>query len=111
MYYKISLPKNNKILKDSLLKHFEQLEINHKSARGEIRNISLHCKYDFTSGDLDKFYSEEIEIYLKLDEETDNVKEFIQDYRFQKINEFPNDVKFLCGNDGILCGRIDWVKR
>lgn len=111
MYYKISLPKFGKITKDKLLKKFELLEMNHKTARGEIKNISLHCKYDLTATDLDKFYSEEIDIYLKFNEETDDVKKFIQVYRFESVNELSNDVKFLCGNDGIVCSRIVWVKR
>ncbi|MCX6157434.1 MAG: hypothetical protein NTY74_05610 [Ignavibacteriae bacterium] len=111
MYYKISLPKNGKIIKDNLLKHFELIEINHKTARGETRNISLHCKYDFTPVDLDKFYNEEIDIYLKIDEETDKVKKFINDYGFKKVDKLPKEANIICGNENPVCMRLNWNKR
>jgi hypothetical protein len=98
MYYKIFIPKEKKLNKKSILYGFNQTESKHMTPRGENKEISLHCKYNIKD-ELDKFNSEDIDIYLKVDEETENVKQFVLKYGFGRVDALPKDVKHILGFD------------
>lgn len=106
MYYKRLFKKDNELLKKEILYDFMVLEKYHRGDKGESRQISLHCKYDFHN-DREKYYNEEFDIYLKAYNVTDNVIEFVNRYGFEQTNEFPNGLKHLLGNYGMTIRAID----
>ena len=97
MYYKKSFRKEDDLAKRDLLYCFMILEHQHKTSRGETRWISLHCKYNFDE-EREKFYNEDIDVYLIADEETDNVRSFVNDWGFEKEKAFPQGVQHILGN-------------
>ncbi|HEY5536096.1 MAG TPA: hypothetical protein VIL99_14315 [Ignavibacteria bacterium] len=93
MYYKKSIKKEEKLVKEELLSDFYHLM---QLCSGSIGNLSLHCKYDI-GDDRNKYYEEDIILYL-IPIENDNIKVFIKTWGMEKTEEFPNDLKFLLGS-------------
>jgi hypothetical protein len=106
MYYKITFNKDEELAKKELLYSFMILEDEHKTIRGESRQISLHCKYDFDK-ERQKFYDEDIDIYLYVDEVNENVENFISKWGFDKTEAPAVDLKHILGNYNMSIKAID----
>lgn len=96
MVYFISIPKDDDLSRRDLLYSFAILERNHKSSRGEMKEISLHCKYDLEK-EKEKFMNEEIDVYLRVFDLTADVEKFIANWKFIKNDELPNNLKHILG--------------
>lgn len=106
MYFRKLFHKNEELLKKEILYDFMVLEKYHKTPNGESRHISLHAPLDF-SEDRESYYKDEFYIYLNVDEITEDVKEFIERYDFEKCEQLPKDLKFLLGVYGVTIRAID----
>lgn len=91
MDYKITILNSKK----SLLNDFILLEAKYKTQRGETRWISLHSKYDVNTGE---FWDNEIDIYLRCEEETSIISHFLKKWNFKKVHSLPEKMIFLVGN-------------
>lgn len=105
MYYKTTIPKENVIDKEYLLRTFDMLEEEHKNPNGTIREISLHCKYDFEKDKTD-FDSKDLDIYFKVDALTEPVEVWLENYYFEPVDSIPKDVKHILGFDRPLTLRL-----
>ncbi len=107
MYYKKYFTKQDELIKKEILYDFMILERYHRTIRGEIRMISLHAKYDFDK-ERELYYIEDFFMYLNVDEETKDVKEFVNRYGFSQTDDFPKEeLKHLLGNYGVTVKAID----
>lgn len=97
-YFKTFLSKEQQLEKKNLLYAFDEIERNHRTARGEVKEISLHSKIDFGVNPKE-FFGSDIEIFLKVDEVTEKIRKFLKDYNFEKVQALSDDVTHILGND------------
>ena len=107
MYYKTTIKKENQLKKRFILESFDFTGRNYRNERGDGKEISLHCIYDFRE-DLQKFLTEDVDFYLKINEETENVKQFILEYDFEEIKALPNKAKHILGIDYPSVKVLQW---
>ena len=110
MFYKKSVKKENPQTKNDLLDSFVMLEYNCKNARGGCQQVSIHSKYDMKEGkDKTVFYNEDVDFYF-ISVENELCKNFIDEWDFEKIDDFPKDLKLMAGNYGSIAAGLDWYK-
>jgi len=107
-FYRRLFTKDEKLLKNEILYDFMVLEKFYRTNRGEIRQVSLHCKYDFFKN-RDDYYKKEFYIYLRVEQISDDVLKFVNRYGFEEasIYNFTKDLVHLLGNYGSTMKAID----
>jgi len=94
MYYMLRLKKEDVLIKRELLYGFDALERKRYTIKSTIPLISLHSDYKF-----DDVKDNDVSIYL-ISDESEETKEFIKKYSFEKIDKMPNNTFHILGNFG-----------